>query len=419
VTATVRPRKIGYVVGFVGRRDYYQVPVALERAGRLERFYTDLYVPDLLVPLLRGVGRVGEQALARHVPGLPSRHVESIGLAELFQTRRRRRSGIPGTVATRRISSDIGAHVSRKVVDTGAGAFLYNFDWLSYQTAMRGRRAVRQVLFQAHPPISACQEILAFERHRSAYVGNSDGDELVSHDEAASYDASLALADLVVCSSSFVERLLRERGVDRRRLVVVPYGGDLEPRGSRSMSSARDPRTGPLRLLWVGEMAFRKGYHVLFEALGRLPAGAATVTMVCRPLPTPDLLAQVPANVTLLSSLTDHELQRLFDRHDVFVMPSLVEGFGLAYLEAMRSGLPVVGTSNSALPDLVRDGIEGFIVTPGDPIALAQCLEKYLEDPGLAPRMGAEARERARPLTWDAFQVGVVRALERLDEDPS
>lgn len=420
VTRTREPGPIRYVVGFVGRRDYYQVPVALEGAGRLEHFYTDVYIPDLVVPLLGRAGRRGNFALSRRAPGLPSHRVDSVGPARLIAARRERRSGIPGTVATRRLSADIGAQVSRRVIQTGAGTFLYNFDWPAYQTAMGGRRAVREVLFQAHPPVSACQAILAAERGRSAYVGHPDGDELVSVDDAAAYDASLRSADLIVCSSSFVERLLLDRGVERHRLVVIPYGGDFQPRGTRYIPHSTDTRgrsTAALRLLWVGEMAFRKGYHVLFEALGLLPAGAATLTMVCRPAPTPDLLALVPANVTVMSSVLDHELETLFAAHDVFVMPSLVEGFGLAYLEAMRAGLPVVGTPNSALPDLLDHGSEGFIVPPGNAVDLADCLERYLMEPGLAQRMGAAARERTRPLTWKAFRAGVIGALGSLDGD--
>jgi glycosyltransferase involved in cell wall biosynthesis len=411
---------IRYVVGFVGRRDYYQVAVALEGAGRLDRLYTDVYIPDLITPLLNRVGRPGGLALARHAPGLPSGRVQSIGIPKLVGTRRLRRSGVAGTQATRGLSGSIAAHVSRRVLEIGAGTFLYNFDWSAYQAAMDGRRAVRQVLFQAHPPVSACQEILSSERRRSGYVGNPDGDESVSQDDAASYDASLGSADLIVCSSSFVERLLIQRGVERQRVVVVPYGGDFQPRGARRMPHAPaipDSRTGPLRMLWVGEMAFRKGYHVLFEALRLLPAGAATLTMVCRPVPTNDLLAQLPPNVTVVSSVLDHELEGLFATHDVFVMPSLVEGFGLAYLEAMRAGLPVVGTANSALPDLLEPGSEGFIVAPGDSVGLATCIERYLADPRLARRMGAAAREKASPLTWSAFRTAIVRALDRLDGD--
>ncbi len=411
-----------YTVGFVGRRDYYQIPVALEAGGRLDRLYTDAYIPDFAIPFLRIAGRRGALALGRHAPGLPSRRVISLGVARLPGTRRQRATGVPGTVATRQLSADIGAHVARRVTQARAGAFLYNFDWLAYQDAMGGQRAVRQILFQAHPPVSACQQILASERRRSESVDSPDGDESVTSGDAAAYDASLASADLILCASTFVEGLLIERGVQHEKLAVVQYGGDFQPRGAALAlrpRSARQPSAGPLRLLWVGEMAFRKGYHVLFEALSLLPSAAVTLTMVCRPLPTAELLSRLPANATVVSSLSDVELEGLFATHDVFVMPSLVEGFGLVYLEAMRAGLPVVGTPNSALPDLLDHGREGFIVAPGDPVDLASSLERYLLDRGLAPAMGAAAREKALPLTWRAFRYGILRAIDRLDSEAS
>jgi glycosyltransferase involved in cell wall biosynthesis len=80
---------------------------------------------------------------------------------------------------------------------------------------------------------------------------------------------------------------------------------------------------------------------------------------------------------------------------DIFVLPSFLEGQPIAIIEAMASGLAVVGTSIGAVPDLIRDGVEGRVVEPGDAPALADALAQVIGDQDARRQMGHAARERA------------------------
>lgn len=80
---------------------------------------------------------------------------------------------------------------------------------------------------------------------------------------------------------------------------------------------------------------------------------------------------------------------------DVFVLPSFLEGQPIAILEAMASGLPVVASAIGAVPDLIRDGVEGRIVEPGDVAGLASALGELVQDPSARREMGRAARRRA------------------------
>ena len=80
---------------------------------------------------------------------------------------------------------------------------------------------------------------------------------------------------------------------------------------------------------------------------------------------------------------------------DIFVLPSYLEGQPIAIIEAMASGLPVVGSSIGAVPDLIRDGIDGRIVEPGDVDGLANALGGLLVDPALRAKMAVAIRRRA------------------------
>ena len=166
------------------------------------------------------------------------------------------------------------------------------------------------------------------------------------------------------------------------------------------------PDRTPPTVLVVGVVCRRKGTLELARAARRLRERGLTdwrLVVVGGQGPTPEpeyaeIVAEFRA-AGLAGSLVgpEHGEQvraRLRDA-DVFVLPSFLEGQPIAIIEAMAAGVPVVGTTVGAIPDLIRDGIEGRVVEPGDVDALADALAELIEQPALRTRMGAAVRERA------------------------
>jgi len=107
------------------------------------------------------------------------------------------------------------------------------------------------------------------------------------------------------------------------------------------------------------------------------------------------------------------ELLRLYERAAVVACPSRREGFGVACLEAMAAGRPVVASSVGGLRDLVVDGETGLLVPPGDVAALRAALEQLLGDAGLRERLGRAARERVlAEFTWKRYAEHIRRAYD-------
>ena len=105
------------------------------------------------------------------------------------------------------------------------------------------------------------------------------------------------------------------------------------------------------------------------------------------------------------------EMAPIYAALDVFLMPSLWEGFGLVLLEAMAQGVPVVGSAVSAIPEVVIDGETGLLVPPRDPVALAEALAVLLADPARRAAMGAAGRARLEAEFSPARMVGATAAL--------
>jgi glycosyltransferase involved in cell wall biosynthesis len=172
-----------------------------------------------------------------------------------------------------------------------------------------------------------------------------------------------------------------------------------------AFTPVRPDRTPPT-VLFVGLICRRKGSLELAKAARRLRERGLTdwkLVVVGGKGPTPkeeyaEIVAEFAA-AGLADSLVgpEHSRQvraRLRDA-DIFVLPSFLEGQPIAIIEAMAAGVPVVATSVGAIPDLIRDGIDGRVVEPGDVEALADALAELIEQPALRARMGSAVRDRA------------------------
>src|SRR5207245_5777728 len=133
-----------------------------------------------------------------------------------------------------------------------------------------------------------------------------------------------------------------------------------------------------------------KGVDVLLRAAATLPG---LLVEVAGDGPERPGLEAIDPSATFLG--WQPRLDDLLARWDVFALPSREEAFGIAALEAMAAGRPVVATRVGGLPELIEDGLTGLLVPPDDPAALAAALARLAADPALRARMGQAARERA------------------------
>ncbi len=211
-------------------------------------------------------------------------------------------------------------------------------------------------------------------------------------------DEELALADTVLVPSSFVKSTL-DMHPEKKKILVNPFGVPASLSEPRRLTNPSQP----LRVLFVGSLTQRKGIGYLFEAVEK--AGkAATLTVIGRKVGQSDLLDKYCSQHRWLSSLPHSEILAEMRRHDVFVFPSLFEGLALVIGEAVSQGLPVITTPNSGGTDVLREGLDGFIVPIRDAEAITQRLMQFHDDRKLLLRMSDSAREQATRLHWQGYK---------------
>lgn len=233
----------------------------------------------------------------------------------------------------------------------------------------------------------------------------------------ASEAAALGHAAAVVATSRTTARTLAEDyDVPPDRITVAEPG--TEPM-ARAAGSGRPERT----LLAVGAVSPRKGYELLVDALGPLRGKAwhLIVAGACDrdPASYAALRRAVSRNlldrqVTFTGALPEEALERLYGLADLFVMPSLYEGYGMALAEAMARGLPIVTTTGGAAAETVPDGA-ALKVPPGDVDGLRAAIGRVLDDDGLRAALSQASWAAGRALPrWDDTARTIASVIARV-----
>ena len=201
-------------------------------------------------------------------------------------------------------------------------------------------------------------------------------------------------ANVLIAPSAFVRDRFAEQGFATDCVRVVPFGRlptEVGATGFRPSPSVPHP----LRVGYLGGLAWQKGVHVLIEAFNTLPNGAATLTVYGDPRPFPDYVARLRAlarhsGIRFAGPYAPSARDEVLAGLDVVVVPSLwPETFNLVSQEALAAGVPVVASHVGALGERVQDGVAGRLFPPGDRAALAAILRDLAANPDTLNRLRA------------------------------
>lgn len=223
-------------------------------------------------------------------------------------------------------------------------------------------------------------------------------------------------------------RLSPENASRVRWMVAYPGGDQYSPRITDREISARALESGPLRLLFVGNVISRKGLHTLLSALRGIPwnqwelrvAGRLDVDeRYARSIRTIVALEGLVESVRFLDRLTPEQLAAQMMECQVLVVPSTYEGFGIAYLEGMGFGMPPIATTSGAAGEFVIHHENGILVPPKDKTALANAIRILIHDRNHLVQLSLAARARylAHP-TWSESMTSVVHFLHSFAGQP-
>ena len=236
----------------------------------------------------------------------------------------------------------------------------------------------------------------------------------------------LASADGFIFNSQETQRVVTSLVGDSKPSVVAFPGGDrFNQKTIRDEVVERSMKPGPLEILFVGNVIPRKELHTLVAALATIPHQPWHLTVVGDLTFAPKYASEVKhqvdnlgltEKVDFLGPKIDEEMSCSFAKGHLLVVPSSYEGFGIVYIEAMGFGLPVIASTMGAAREIITNGIDGYLVPPGDPGVLSFHIKNLIKNREHLCAMSVAALERfSRHPTWSETGAVVHQFLHRYE----
>jgi glycosyltransferase involved in cell wall biosynthesis len=208
--------------------------------------------------------------------------------------------------------------------------------------------------------------------------------------------------------SNFVKQSLMYSGVKESNISICPYGANFKGTKIRKQVNF----TEPIEAIYVGNVTAMKGIYYLLEAAKKVDVSRIHLTVVGAYDNSDGLLDPYMNFITFTGRVTHDEVERLLNKSDVFVFPSLGEGLSLSVLEAMACGLPCIVTKNSGANDAIVDYKNGFVVDIQDTDAIVEKLMWFDEHRELIPKMGENAVLSVNNFSWKNHEQKIIHAIK-------
>jgi glycosyltransferase involved in cell wall biosynthesis len=409
-----------WITSQIGAREHYAIPRVLHRVGKLEHLYTDFWASASW----RVLGKLtGKSSLAtRYHPELARAPVTGFNLQALKASRRRFANPYDGFLQVgeafgRRVVKDLDANASTLAFSLQPSAFppiFFGYDTGFLEPAKWIKeRGGKTIVCQMDPSRYEIDLVKAEEKRWPSWARRSVE---VPESYFRRREEEWVVADLVMVNSEWTKAALIRQGVAADKIIIVPLAYEVPPVESQKSKVESSPRPSsfvprhPLRVLFLGQVILRKGIQYLSEAAKLLEKEPIHFDVVGSIGISDSVVASAPSNMTFHGPVSRDRTEEFYRSADLFVLPTLSDGFALTQLEAMAHGLPVITTPNCG--EVVTDGIDGLIVPASDSNALAEAFQLILQDP-----VKLEAMSEATRAKLEQFSLGRLgENLESLEE---
>ena len=369
------------VVAHKGAREHFLAARALHRQGMLAQLVTDWYspLPAAWAGKLKRLGPGVARALGASAPELPGgkvRALHAFGLRSRWSLRCAEKEGRL-LEAMAEDDRQFALRVARLRLPAHQ-AFL-GFSYASLETLEAEKARGCLTLVDQIDPGRMEWDLIREEALRWPKLAEPE------HEAPAGYYKRAVnewrIADITLVNSDWSRKAIIAQGADPARVEIIPLAYEADdPAPVAAPSSER-----PLTVLWLGSVILRKGIAYLLEAAHAL-AGEPVRFLIAGPRGIrAEAIRQAPSNMEWLGPVPRSEAHRLFRSADVFVLPTLSDGFAITQVEALAHGLPVITTPNCG--EVVEDGKTGFLVPARDAAQLAEAIRRFIREPCLAATM--------------------------------
>lgn len=226
------------------------------------------------------------------------------------------------------------------------------------------------------------------------------------------YDEEITSADFFLSPSDIVAKSLIYSGVDKKQIKKIPYGVDI----SKFNLNKYEDQHSKLRLLFVGQVNCRKGINHLLNALSKIDEKLIELYIAGNFDHAASWYKkyQYMQNVHYLGFVNHDQINILYSKCDLFVLPTLAEGMALVGLEAMASGLPILCTQFSGINDLIINQYNGIIYDVFEEFQLFNNIIWCISNRQSIITMGKNARRTVENYSWDTYYKNIEKNIKEI-----
>lgn len=225
--------------------------------------------------------------------------------------------------------------------------------------------------------------------------------DLWDDDKIQLYNKEVLDASYFLVPSNVVKDSLIYCGAKKDEIFLLPYGVDT----TKFRFKQRVELKKPIRLLFVGQVGYRKGIHHLLKALSLFDEKDVVLRLIGAYDKDSEIYknyADMP-NVFFEGTKANDSLSVDYLNSDLFVFPTLGEGFGLVILEALSTGLPVITTNIAGGNDCIKNSYNGFEISPSNFEDIVSYIQWFIDNPKKLPEMSLNAKKTSENYTWDSY----------------
>lgn len=388
----------------LGSREHFAVPAALDAREQLDRLITDVWLSRAASRLVRPLA---PSLAGRRSDRLPEAKVCSNTIGRLVTDLRLKQQRKTGWFAILERNEWFGEWATKQSAKVGSST-VFSYSYAARLPFAEARiRGARCILGQIDP---GPREVEVVHEKTAAYRHLAYPEENPPEEYWRLWREEVELADKIVVNSPWSAGLLVEAGVNAAKLVEIPLvyepSGSLEqgpdgvqwsscastdckvasPPQAKRVERARSKR---LKALFLGSVILRKGIGQLFDAIKMLknePVDFVFVGPVG--VKIPDEISQLP-NVRFLGPVDKATAERLYRESNIFLFPTLSDGFGLTQLEALGHGLPVIASTHCG--QVVQDRVSGLVLPEVSPEAIAGAIMELVRDRDFLEKLSSNA----------------------------
>lgn len=395
-----------YVIVHAGRRDDYQVALALAESNKLLYLITDIYFPldKHYFNKISSFLKLKSKFEKRYKKGLPSNKVIISKRALIYSVFYKIFKNIRFSTLK---DKELGNKANRIALKHNSSVISMN----TYASEAFNKIEKLKILFQFHPHLNFVKNVFddeIFLNPKSEISLKREYEYSVSKEVSNKLSKEIFLADEIICASTVTKKSLIFEGINSDKIKVIPYGVDFI--NKKRIVNNNDEN---FKILFVGSLNQRKGITYLLKALEKMEN--LSLTIVGRGIFDLELVEGYSTNVIIKKNISKEELNKEFVNADCFVLPSIIEGFGQVILEAMSFGIPVIASENTIAPDIIENGKNGLIFKIRDFETLKSHILKLKNNKDLSYNIGQSGQKVASELTWQKFRKDFIFYISGLE----